>query len=361
MEALLEKIRVADQVTWRRWLHQHAELSFEEFETTAYIENLLRDVPNLTIERPAPTGLVATLHGAHPGKTIALRADIDALPMDELADVPYKSINPGVMHSCGHDVHAAILLGAVFALADMRDAIHGDVKFIFQAAEEMPPGGAIALVEAGVLDDVDQIFGLHVFLMTKTGTVGFSYGAMTASSDLFDLTIKGRGAHAMAPEQSIDPITIGTEIIQSINNMIARRVAPTEAALVSWGQFTAGTVNNIIPHTAHIKASVRSRNPQVRADMERMIRDIIEHVTAMYGAEYDLDFQKNTYPMPQLMAGEDFSAYTEIKPGAYFGLGSGLAEDGYEFVNHHPKFIVDEDCMPVGSAMFVKIVENILM
>ncbi|WP_270774298.1 amidohydrolase, partial [Weissella confusa] len=157
MEALLEKIRVADQVTWRRWLHQHAELSFEEFETTAYIENLLRDVPNLTIERPAPTGLVATLHGAHPGKTIALRADIDALPMDELADVPYKSINPGVMHSCGHDVHAAILLGAVFALADMRDAIHGDVKFIFQAAEEMPPGGAIALVEAGVLDDVDQM------------------------------------------------------------------------------------------------------------------------------------------------------------------------------------------------------------
>lgn len=169
--------------------------------------------------------------------------------------------------------------------------------------------------------------------------------------------------------------------------MIARRVAPTEAALVSWGQFTAGTVNNIIPHTSDIKASVRSRNPQVRADMERMIRDIIEHVTAMYGAEYDLDFQKgygsvmnakeemdlvlatakellgeeNTYPMPQLMAGEDFSAYTEIKPGAYFGLGSGLAEDGYEFVNHHPKFIVDEDCMPVGSAMFVKIVENILM
>ena len=294
--------------------------------------------------------------------------------MDELADVPYKSINPGVIHSCGHDVYAAILLGAVFALAEMRDDIHGDAKFIFQAAEEMPPGGAIALVEAGVLDDIDQIFGLHVFPMTRTGTVGFSYGAMTATSDLFDLTIRCRGAHAMAPEQSI-------------NKMIARRVAPTEAALVSWGQFTAGTVNNIIPHTAHIKASVRSRNPQVRADMERMIRDIIEHVTAMYGAEYYLDFQKgygsvmnakeemdlvldtakellgeeNTYPMPQLMAGEDFSAYTEIKPGAYFGLGSGLAEDGYEFVNHHPKFIVDEDCMPVGSAMFVKIVKNILM
>ncbi|HCU09013.1 amidohydrolase [Weissella cibaria] len=386
METVLTRIPVAEQLKWRRWMHQHAEVSFEEFETTAYIENLLRYVPGLTIAKPSPTGLVATLHGGHPGKTLALRADIDALPMDELADVDFKSLNPGVMHSCGHDVHAAILLGALFALVETRDALHGDVKFIFQAAEEVPPGGAIALVEAGVLDDVDEVFGLHVFPDTATGSVGFAYGPVTASSDLFNLTIKGRGAHAMAPEQSIDPITIGTEIIQSINNMIARRVAPDEPALISWGQFTAGSVNNVIPHTAHIKASVRSRNPQVRTDMERMIRDIIKHVCAMYGAEYDLDFQKGygsvinskeqtdqvidaarevvgeerMYPMPPLMAGEDFSAYTNVRPGTFFGLGSGLAVDGYEFINHHPKFIVDEACMPVGSAMFVRLVENSL-
>lgn len=169
METVLTRIPVAEQLKWRRWMHQHAEVSFEEFETTAYIENLLRDVPGLTIVKPSPTGLVATLHGGHPGKTLALRADIDALPMDELADVDFKSLNPGVMHSCGHDVHAAILLGALFALVETRDALHGDVKFIFQAAEEVPPGGAIALVEAGVLDDVDEVFGLHVFPDTATG------------------------------------------------------------------------------------------------------------------------------------------------------------------------------------------------
>ncbi|SJZ70068.1 amidohydrolase [Pilibacter termitis] len=386
MKNLLEIIPTAEIVAWRRYLHAHPELSFHEVETANYIENVLKTFPNLEISRPIENGIVATLKGGKEGKTIAFRADIDALPIQEESDVEFISQNDGVMHACGHDTHTAILLGAVKVLCTMPEKISGTIKFIFQPAEETPPGGAILMVKSGILDDVDKIYGLHIFPRIPAGAIGYSYGAMTAASDLLTLEIIGQGAHAMAPEFAIDPITIGAEIIQAINNVMARRVAPTETAVCSWGKFQSGSEHNVIPERATLLASVRTRNPELRESLKTMIEETIEGICKMHHAKYVLNYEygyssvmnakeemdevvasakeilgKNAlFPVPPMLAGEDFSAYTDVKPGAFFVLGGGSVEDGYEFINHHPKFKIDEKSLPIGTAMFVKLALNVL-
>jgi amidohydrolase len=303
----------------------------------------------------------------------------------EETGLEFKSQVDGVMHACGHDAHTAMLLGAVAVLTQMQDKIAGKVKFIFQPAEEMPPGGAKLLVEAGVLDDVDQIFGCHVYPMIPAGAIGKRVGSLSANSDVFTLNIIGKGAHAMMPEAAIDPITIGAEIISNINNTVARRINPMEAAVVSFGQFTSGATHNVIPESAQIKGSVRTHSQEVRIQLRDMIQDVIEHVTKMYGATYELEFdfgysavkndkdamaiveeaatqivgQEAVFEMPQMLGGEDFGMYTDVKPGAFFALGAGSVEDGYKYINHNPKFDIDEKCMPVGTAVFVNTILNI--
>ena len=386
-ESLLAQVPVQDILTWRHYLHAHPELSFQEYKTTDYIISILETFPNLELQRPTETGVVAILKGGKPGKTIALRADIDALPIQEETDVDFISQNDGVMHACGHDTHTSMLLGAIKMLAPMQAEISGTIKFLFQPAEELPPGGAVEFVKAGVMDDVDQVFGLHIFPMIPTGAIGYKYGALTASSDSLNLTIHGVGAHAMAPETSVDVITIGAEIISNCNNIIARRISPLAAGLISWGQFSAGHANNVIPDTATIKASIRTRNPEIRTQMRDMVEQTVKGICEAYGATYDFDFmygyssvvnstvemdalrqsdvkvvgEKGVFEVPDMMGGEDFSAYTDVKPGCFFALGGGEAKDGYGHINHSPEFKVDDNSLPVGTAVFVQLIKDLMI
>lgn len=383
---LKEKMPQEKMVKWRRHLHKHPELSFHEYETARYIEEILKSYSELTIQKLTETSVVAVLKGAKPGKTIALRADIDALPITEEADVEFKSENPGVMHACGHDTHTAMLLGAVDTLVKMQDDLSGTVKFIFQHAEELPPGGAVELVRAGVMDDVDMVFGLHIFPMIPTGMIGISPGAFSSASDIATLLIKGKGAHGSMPDLAVDPILIGSEIVINLNHIISRNVSPLANSVISVGAFHSGTVANIIPDTAQLELTIRNNDPKVHEFMKNRMEEVIAGVCKMYGAEYEFDYtygydavindekavelvkeaalktvgEENFFLMSPMMGGEDFSAYTQIRPGAFFVLGGGSADDGYRYINHHPKFKIDEDCFSSGAAMHVQLILDLL-
>lgn len=383
---LKEKMPQEKMVKWRRHLHKHPELSFHEYETVRYIEEILKSYSELTIQKLTETSVVAVLKGAKPGKTIALRADIDALPITEEADVEFKSENPGVMHACGHDTHTAMLLGAVDTLVKMQDDLSGTVKFIFQHAEELPPGGAVELVRAGVMDDVDMVFGLHIFPMIPTGMIGISPGAFSSASDIATLLIKGKGAHGSMPDLAVDPILIGSEIVINLNHIISRNVSPLANSVISVGAFHSGTVANIIPDTAQLELTIRNNDPKVREFVKNRMEEVIAGVCKMYGAEYEFDYtygydavindekavelvkeaalktvgEENFFLMSPMMGGEDFSAYTQVRPGAFFVLGGGSADDGYRYINHHPKFKIDEDCFSSGAAMHVQLILDLL-
>ncbi|WP_086313796.1 hypothetical protein A5821_001337 [Enterococcus sp. 7F3_DIV0205] len=386
MTTIQEKMPQADMVKWRRHLHRHPELSFHEVETAKYIQKVLADFPNLEVSSLTENSVIAILKGAKPGKTIALRADIDALPIVEESDVDFPSENPGVMHACGHDTHTAMLLGAVKVLSEMQDKIAGTVKFIFQPAEEEPPGGAKLLVEAGVMDDVDMVFGLHIAPNIPVGMVGTRKGPASAASDVFTLKIQGRGSHGSTPDLSVDPIMIGVEIINNLNNIVSRNISPFDNAVISIGEFNAGKTANVIPDTAQIQGTVRTNDKEVRMFIKKRIEGIIDGICKMYDATYDLDYllgysevnndsdatdivvaaaekvvgKERMFEAPKMMGGEDFSAYTDVKPGSFFILGGGTAAEGCGYMNHHPKFKIMEECFPVGSGMHAQIILDIL-
>lgn len=386
MTNIQEQMPQADMIKWRRHLHRHPELSFHEVETAKYIQKVLADFPNLEVTSLTENSVIATLKGSKPGKTIALRADIDALPIMEEADVDFPSENPGVMHACGHDTHTAMLLGAIKVLSGMQDKIAGTVKFIFQPAEEEPPGGAKLLVEAGVMDDVDMVFGLHIAPNIPVGMVGTRKGAASAASDVFTLKIQGKGSHGSTPDLSVDPIMIGVEIINNLNNIVSRNISPFDNAVISIGEFNAGKTANVIPDTAQIQGTVRTNNKEVRQFIKTRIEGIIEGICKMYGASYDLDYllgysevnndsdatdlvlaaaekvvgKERIFEAPKMMGGEDFSAYTDVKPGSFFILGGGTAAEGCGYMNHHPKFKIMEECFPVGSGMHAQLILDIL-
>ncbi|MBO0471859.1 amidohydrolase [Enterococcus sp. DIV0242_7C1] len=386
MTNIQEKMPQAEMVKWRRHLHRHPELSFHEVETAKYIQSVLAEFPNLEVSTLTENSVIAILKGSKPGKTIALRADIDALPIVEEADVEFPSENPGVMHACGHDTHTAMLLGAVKTLTEMQDKIAGTVKFIFQPAEEEPPGGAKLLVEAGVMDDVDLVFGLHIAPNIPVGMIGTRKGAASAASDVFTLKIQGKGSHGSTPELSVDPIMIGVEIINNLNNIVSRNISPFSNAVISIGEFNAGKTANVIPDTAQIQGTVRTNDKEIRQYVKQRIEAIIDHVCKMYDATYDLDYllgysevnndsaatdlvlaaaekvvgKTQMFEAPKMMGGEDFSAYTDVKPGSFFILGGGTAAEGCGYMNHHPKFKIMEDCFKTGAAMHTQIILDIL-
>ncbi|WP_195574232.1 M20 metallopeptidase family protein [Paenibacillus sp. 1001270B_150601_E10] len=380
-----EQIPTEEVIQWRRHFHQHPELSFEEIETSNYIYDVLSTFPNLELSRPTTNSVIAKLTGSAPGKTIALRADIDALPIEEEADVDFKSKKPGIMHACGHDTHAAMLLGAAKVLSGMKDQLSGVIKFIFQPAEEVPPGGAKAIVDAGVLDDVDYVFGIHIFPKLPAGMIGTNVGAMTAAQDIFELKIQGKGSHGSTPELSIDPITIGAEIVTNLNNIVSRHVSALDNAVLSIGQFTAGEVFNVIPDTATLKGTVRTTNAETRKLMKKRIHEVIDHIVKAYNGTYELHYLdgysavvnhevatdivrqaadkivgEQQFTCPKMMGSEDFAAYTDVTKGSFFVLGGGTEEEGCGYMNHHPKFKINEDALAVGMQMHVQIALDVL-
>ena len=374
---ILKKIDKTQIVKWRRHFHMYPELAYHEHETAGYIVKQLGAYEGLEILRPTPTGIVAVLYTGKPGPVVGLRADIDALPIQEEADVPHRSKNDGVMHACGHDCHGAMLLGALHYLQVERENLCGTVKFIFQHAEELPPGGASQICKTGVLDDVQVFYGSHIFLNGPPGTVTAAAGPIYANTDSFDIYIQGRGTHAARPEKGIDSLLIGTEVVQAINFIVPRYVAASAKAVVTVGAFNSGNIHNVVPDTAIILGTVRTYDQKVRQLIEERIKSIAKGICDAYGAtckveygggydavvndeklyEFFKDMAVKHIPdivlelKEPLMGGEDFSEYGKIAPSLFVGLGA-RPESGEVYGGHHPKFTVNEDALPYGAALY---------
>jgi amidohydrolase len=364
-------------IAWRRHLHANPELSFEEVETSQYVENALRSLDGLEIARPAPTAVVATLRGARPGRVLALRADLDALPIQEESGLEFASTRPGVMHACGHDGHTAMLLGAAQALTARRDELAGEVRFLFQHAEEKLPGGARQLVDAGVMDGVDLVVGAHLASMKEVGKVGCPVGPMAAAADTFSAQVRGRGGHAAAPHRTVDPIVVAAQVVTNLQHLVSRGVDPIESAVVSVTRFHAGTADNIIPEVVELGGTVRTFDADVRAGVREGLERVFRGVTEAHGATYTLAYEDGYAAVindaaaaeavlaaaraelgddaimeaEPIMGGEDFSAYLAEAPGAFFWVGAGH-EDAIP--HHHPRFTIDESAFRSGIAVFVR-------
>jgi amidohydrolase len=365
-------------IAWRRHLHAHPELSFQEHETSAFLFELIGGAEDVELERPTETSVVATLRTGRPGPTLALRADIDALPIEEETGLEFTSQNPGVMHACGHDGHTAMLLGAFNALHERRDDLVGEIRFIFQHAEELLPGGARDLVEAGVMDGVDLVVGAHLFSLDELGKVGVLVGPHTAAADLFTIEVRGKGGHGAAPHKAVDPITAAAQIISGLQHVVSRDVDPIERAVVSVCTVHGGTAGNIIPETVELGGTVRTFAPEVRAQVRDAMERFAQGIAEAHGATATLSYDEGyasvvndelasslvesavreelgdeAFFVPEpIMGGEDFSAYLEDTPGAFFIVGAG-GEGNYP--HHHPKFDWDESAMRNGIAVFVRL------
>lgn len=370
-----------DLVRHRRHFHMHPELSLKEFETAAYIERELRAL-NLDEIRTGigKTGLLGTLRGGRPGPVTLLRADIDALPVSEVADVEYKSKNAGVMHACGHDAHVAILLCAAKELASRRADVPGTLVFCFQPGEEGYAGNKL-MIEDGALEKphVDRCFALHVFSGLEAGKIGVRDGPFFASSDEFHLTIRGKGGHGAMPERAVDPIVAGAHFVTMLQTIVSREIAPKDPAVFTVGKFHAGSTFNVIPNEADMEGTVRSFDRTVRQSMpermERILKGLAEAMRVDYEMKYRygypptvndpamnevvrevgaqlLGHENVVYPHDIVMWAEDMSYMLEERPGAYFIVGARGPERGV-FPQHSAQYDIDERALAVGYKMMV--------
>ena len=371
----------------RRDIHKHPETGFQEFRTSALIKEELQSFGFEIIEGVGVTGVIGILRGNKEGKTVALRADIDALNMQEELDTEYKSVNDGVMHSCGHDTHTAMLLGAAKYFSEHKDEVNGTIKFIFQSAEEGPmPGGGKFVVEGGYIDDCDAVFGLHIVTRDPSRQVAVKKGPAMAAPDEFKVKITGKGTHASAPHTGIDPIIVAAEIISSLQSIVSRSVNPVDSAVVSVCMINGGTAFNIIPDHCEFSGTIRTLNPKTRQHVFNRVEEIVKGICDAHGAqgeveiipaypplindpemsEFVLEVAHKVLPESQVveleepsMGGEDFSYYLQEKPGAYLWLGA--RKEGQELAyNHNPKFDPDEDAFLVGTCMHINIVKEYL-
>ena len=359
----------------RRFLHREPELSFKEYKTTEYIIKKLEEAGIKDIVRPTNTGAVARIRGDYPGKTVAFRADIDALPIKEENDLPFCSVNPGVMHACGHDGHTAMLLCAAKILQAHREELHGDVLLIFQHAEELPPGGGVEMKRAGVMEGVDLLFGLHLSSSYPTGCFGIKSGVLTSATDCFEIDIVGKGGHSSMPETTIDPVVLSAQVILALQTVVARRIRALEPAVLSVCQVNAGEAYNIIPEEVHLRGSLRTFSEKSREEIPQMMEQICDGITRSAGGScrfrlekgyasvvndeeltkkteellISLYGEKSILHIDPLMPGEDFSALQGTCPACFVEIGAGNPDKGTCWPHHNPKYRMDEDAMLSGT------------
>lgn len=373
-EQLYEKLDSAyeDMVVIRRHLHMNPELSFKEEKTAQYIHDFYADLGIEVRKGVGGNGVVARVSGGRPGKTVALRADFDALPIQDEKDVAYKSTVPGVMHACGHDGHTATLLQLAKAIHELHEDLAGDYVFIHQHAEEFAPGGAISMIEDGCLDGVDAIFGTHLWSLTPLGTIEYLTGPVMAAADRFDIKIQGAGGHGAAPHQTKDAIVIGAQLVMNLQQLVSRRVDPIDSAVLSIGSFVAQNAFNVIADSAKLGGTVRTFNPDIRHLMEREMKRVVDGTALANDCTIDFEYVRG-YPAvvnhkaeteflktvaegilgvesvvestPQ-MGGEDFAYYLEKVPGTFFFTG---AKPDNPYPHHHPKFDIDENAMLLAA------------
>lgn len=370
----------------RRHLHQHPELSFMEYDTSSYIVKILDawEIPYKTI---GETGLYVDIIGSKEGPAIGLRADIDALPINEESDVPYKSKYEHIMHACGHDGHTSILLGAVHELHAIREELQGTVRCIFQPGEEAD-GAALALIEQGVLEDpkIEAVVGLHLWPYLPFGSVGVKAGSMTASCDDFKIIIKGKGGHSARPHEAVDAITIGAQLIQNLQSITAKNFNPVHPMVIHVGKFTGGEASNVVADTVTIEGTVRALQPDVRGKLRTEVEKVCRAAECLWEAKVDVDFILGAPPIENdkfisdefekiaknllgenhvfelkdpSMGADDFGYFSESVPSLYFRLG--IKKEGeISYDLHHPKFHFDDAVLATGVDLYVNFAISLL-
>ena len=356
-----------------KWLHQHPEIGCEEVNTTKRIRETLANEGVEILESPLETGLIARVTGAKPGRVIGLRCDIDALPIQEESGLEYASVNPGKMHACGHDFHTAVMLGAAILLKRQEAELAGTVKIVFQPSEENANGAQIA-VDSGLLDDVEEFYGIHSYPWFEAGTLGIKEGPVMAAPDRFEITIHGKGTHAAEPNKGRDPIPAAATIALAAQSVVSRSIDPFSSAVVSIAHIEAGNTWNIIPETALLEGTVRTLNQGVREHIRRELARIAESAASTYGCTADFRWHngpaavinddalcnvvrelalKEGYRVDRqedTMGGEDFSEYLRLCPGVFIRVGTGGS-----YPSHHPKFTVDPNALWPAAKFFAKL------
>ncbi len=364
-------------VAWRRDLHRHPEVAHCEKWTSDFLRAHFRRL-GIPVRKMAGTGLRAVLKGRPGGRMVALRTDMDALPLREEGDKPYLSRNPGAAHACAHDGHMAALMAAAECLAARRKDFRGTVVFLCQPAEELPPGGAKRMIEEGALAGVDAIFGLHLWQGMPTGTVGAVSGPMMAQSDNFRITVKGKGGHASMPHTAVDPILVAAELVTVLQSVVSRSVDPLKPAVLSFGSVHGGAAYNIIPGEVKLAGTVRTFDLKVQALIKARMREIIDGTCRAQGAEADFEYEDGYPPLVNdpasvdfalrvagealgeesllalepVMGGEDFACYLQEVPGAFLFVGAG---DGTKFPHHHPAFDFDERALAPAAYLLASL------
>jgi amidohydrolase len=370
----------ADIISIRHHLHAHPELSFQEFETARYVSDILKKLPIDTVTNVVNTGIVALIKGKNPDKkVVALRADLDGLPITEETELPYCSVNSGIMHACGHDMHTASLIGCAHILSALKDEFEGTVKLVFQPGEELIPGGAKLMIEAGVLKnpEVNKMFGQHVFPDLEVGQVGFKSGMYMASADEIYLTIKGKGGHGALPHTVIDPILIAGHVITSLQQVVSRKCNPAIPSVLSFGFIEGKGATNIIPNEVVLKGTFRTFDEQWRKQAHLEIKSLVEGIVKSMGGEYDLEIrvgypfltndelttqfakkcaidylgEKNVIDLSLRMTAEDFAYFSQEVPSCFYRLGTSNAHKGIGGNLHHPQVQFDDDALTIGMGL----------
>ncbi|GAB4315310.1 M20 metallopeptidase family protein [Pseudothermotoga elfii] len=373
----------------RRDFHMYPEVGFELHRTSQKVAEYLESVGLEVKRNVAQTGVVALLKGAKPGKTIMLRADMDALTLQELNNVPYKSKIDGVMHACGHDGHTAMLLVAAKILKAHQSELSGNVKFVFQPSEEkFPPGGALPMIEEGVLKnpDVDYAFGVHLWSQLDCGKIGIRSGALMAAADEFQIILKGKGGHGAQPHYCKDPVIAAAELVMALQTIVSRKIDPFESVVVTVGKVQAGSAFNIIPETAILQGTVRTLSENSRNLVKESIKRITQGVCMAHELDFEIDHKdgtavlvndekltdyvrkiaegifgkENVVEVPPTMGGEDMSFFLKEVPGVFYFIGASNSQKGLERSHHSPYFDIDEDSLLVGTQMHVSLVLSML-
>lgn len=382
-EVVLRKLEqtFSEMVEVRRHLHMHPELSHKEIDTPAFIANQLEAFGVEVKRGVGGRGVVGTIRGGKPGKTIAFRADFDALPIQDMKQVTYKSTVSGVMHACGHDGHTAALLGFAKAMMEIKNKLCGTVVLIHQFGEELSPGGARAMIKDGCLDGVDLVYGAHLQSKMDSGQVYVRDGYLQASEDTIKIVVRGFGTHGAEPHNGVDPILAASHIMVALQTIVSRNTDPLKELVVSIGKFHAGEADNVIPSEAVLEGTIRVFDPELRNLASRRVREIAENVAIGLGAIAEVTIETGydslwNHPeameivrqaalclygedavieTPPVMPVEDFSYYTQVLPGAFFFVGAKLQDESLVFPHHHEQFDFDENAMLMTAKLFAAI------